>query len=413
MADDSLGARLVLVGGGHAHLRVLEEMAVRGASASTGAFEVILVSEDRHHWYSGRVPAYLQGALDESELSFDLEALCRDAGVRFVEGRVASVRAGAVAGTENGPGSPLRIVLDSGREIRAGGASLDVGSVPRGLDVAGVQDHAMGVRPMARARELRRSLDGRIEGTPHNGTVEVAVVGGGPAGVEVVLAVEARIRGRGRHPRVVLVEAGPGILPAFGHRVRILALRILARRGIEVRTHSTVTAVQPGRIVVTGSDRPTSQASHTLKAQCTIWLTGTAPPPLLQASRGLPLDDEGFFLVDDTLRAVGGVPVWGAGDCIALKGHPEMPRAGVFAVRQGPVLATNLMRWLTSGDEEEVRYTPQSSFLALMDTADGRALLRWKGIVWHSRLAGWLKRRIDGRFVDRFQATGASPNPRA
>ncbi len=96
-----------------------------------------------------------------------------------------------------------------------------------------------------------------------------------------------------------------------------------------------------------------------------------------------------------------GAPVWGAGDCVTLSDHPDTPKAGVYAVRQGPVLARNLRAAL--GEGTPGTYAPQRTFLSLLNTADGRALLRWHGVVSHSRWAWRLKDRIDRRFVRRYR----------
>jgi selenide,water dikinase len=93
--------------------------------------------------------------------------------------------------------------------------------------------------------------------------------------------------------------------------------------------------------------------------------------------------------------------VWAAGDCATLSDHPETPKAGVYAVRQGPVLARNLRAAL--GDGTSRAYVPQKTFLSLLNTADGKALLRWHGAVSHSRFAWWLKDRIDRGFVRRYR----------
>ena len=81
--------------------------------------------------------------------------------------------------------------------------------------------------------------------------------------------------------------------------------------------------------------------------------------------------------------------------------HPETPKAGVYAVRQGPVLARNLRAALGAG--RATPYDPQRTFLSLLNTADGKALLRWHGVVSHSRAAWWLKDRIDRGFVRRYR----------
>jgi selenide,water dikinase len=135
-------------------------------------------------------------------------------------------------------------------------------------------------------------------------------------------------------------------------------------------------------------------------ADLVVWVAGAAGPALLGGA-GLPLDPRGFLLVDPTLRTVDGAPVWAAGDCATLAERPGTPKAGVYAVRQGPVLARNLRAAL--GEGTPVPYVPQRTFLSLLNTADGKALLRWHGVVSHSRWAWWLKDRIDRRFVRRYR----------
>ena len=140
-----------------------------------------------------------------------------------------------------------------------------------------------------------------------------------------------------------------------------------------------------------------------LPSALTVWLAGAAAPALL-GTAALPRDPRGFLLVGRTLQAVDGSPVWGAGDCVTLARHPEVPRAGVYAVREGPVLARNLRAALGEGGPRP--YTPQRTFLSLLNTADGKALLRWHALVSHSRWAWWLKDRIDRRFVARYRGAG-------
>ncbi len=367
------------MGGGHAHLFVLESL----ARDDWPAVEVTLVSPEPHHHYSGMVPGYLCGSYDEARLRFDLRALCTAAGARFRPGRAVALDLEArTLALEEGPSLPFDLV------------SFDIGSVPAALDTPGVREHAATVRPMSRAIELRERLDALIGRGAPEAPVEVAVVGAGAGGFEVALAMEARIRASGSTPRVRLLEAGPEPLAEFEPDVRRRTTRILSDRGVELRTGARVTAVRPDRVEVEGSPP--------INSSLTVWLAGAAAPPLFGRGDGAgpPTDEAGFLRVDRTLRAVGGVPVWGAGDCIALEGHPEMPRAGVYAVRQGPVLARNL-RAALEGEEPE-SYSPQESFLSIMNTADGRALLRWKRLVSHSPPAWWLKDWIDRRFMRRF-----------
>jgi selenide,water dikinase len=375
--------RLVLVGGGHAHLEVLRS-AARERFAAT---EVVLVSPFRSHHYSSMVPGYLQRRYREAELAFDLPAICRAAGARFVEGYADAVDGGA------------RTVAVGGERLEFDAASLDVGSDPSGLDVPGVGEHAFTVRPLSRAVALEARL-AAVGCEPGTGPVPVCVVGGGAAGAELSWAVQRRLALSGRACAVTLVERAPELLPEYGPAARGRARRLLEARGVRVVLGREVAEVGPGMVTLAdGTELPSA---------LTLWLTGAAPNALTRAS-SLAKDARGFVLVDGTLREADGAPVWGAGDCVTPRDHPHTPKAGVYAVREAPVLAANL-RASCGGGVAAARYAPQPHFLALLNTADGRALLRWHGVLSHSRAAWHLKDWIDRRYVRRYQSlyAGAS-----
>jgi len=370
--------RWVLVGGGHAHLHVLREW----ARHPIDDVELVLISPYARHHYSGMVPGYLGGTYEEAQLTVDLPRLARAARARFFQAWVEQV---------DGAG---RLVQAGGVRFAFDVASLDVGSAPAGGRTPGVEAHAFTVRPMSRAAELRAALDARLaRGGPD--PLAIAVVGGGAAGVEVALALERRAAAHAAGCVVRLVERGPVILPEFSARVRRLALRALAARGIEVRTGCRVDAVDPDGVRLDG---------ERMAAGLVVWLAGAAAPPLLESSN-LPRDPQGFLLVDATLRAVGGAPVWGAGDCIGIEGAGNVPKAGVYAVREAPVLNRNVRVALAGRAQgTPVPYRPQRSFLSLLNTADGRAIVRWRGVALQSRWAWRLKDRIDRRFVQQYQS---------
>jgi selenide,water dikinase len=245
---------------------------------------------------------------------------------------------------------------------------------------------------MREALALRDVVDGRVRAAARrDAPVRVTVVGGGAGAVEVALAIHRRIADAGREPAVTIVERGGSIVPDFepGARRRLAAL--LERRGVAVLLRRRVAEVRAGAVVLDAGTRR--------RSDLTVWVAGAAPPPVLGAS-DLPRRD-GYFLVDATLRAADGAPVWGAGDCVALADHPVLPKAGVYAVRQGPVLAHNLRAALGGGAPR--RYEPQRDFLALLNTADARAFYRWRGLSGRARWAWLLKDVIDRRWVRQYQ----------
>ena len=388
--------RLILLGGGHAHLEVLRQAALRRLRG----VELILISPSAFHHYSGMAPGFLQRTYEERELAVDLPRLCHAAGARFQEG---------YADTVDPTG---RWVEVDGTRIECDLISADVGSAPAGLDdVPGAREFAIPLRPVIETVGLRARLDKLLQSADAGPAVAgatrsltVCVVGGGAAGVEIALAVRRRADDAARPADVTLVERSSQLLGERGAHVAGEVADLLAARRVQVRTAATLTRVTEHDVVL--------DTGEVVPARLTIWLAGAAPTAVTAAS-ALPKDARGYWLMDETLRSVGGGAVWGAGDCIGIAGHPDVPKAGVYAVRAAPVLAANL-RIAAESDTPVARdrlrsFVPQSTFLSLLNTADGKALLQWHRVSSHSRWAWWLKDRIDRRFVAKYQLL----NPRS
>jgi selenide,water dikinase len=358
--------RLVLLGGGHAHLFVLEGLATRPLRG----VETTLISLDQRQAYSGMVPGMIGGRYQLPELSFDLPAISRRAGVAFIHAEAAQFAP-----------AERRVVLAGGRSVEYDVLSVATGSTVEGGDLPGVAAHAYRVKPIGRALEIVAALE-RAAATAADPAV--VVVGGGAAGIEVALGARARLRRLGRlGATVTVVESEPRVL---GGRMAV--------NGVTVRLGSRVAAVLPDAVQL--------ESGSTLPAHVTIWSTGAAAPLLLRES-GLALDPRGFLLVDDRLRTVADPAVFAAGDAATLDHRPATPKAGVYAVREGPVLWKNLVA-AVAGGAPPMLYRPQPRFLAILNTGDGRAIVSygpaatWSG--WGMTLKDW----IDRRFMRRFQA---------
>ena len=369
--------RLVLVGGGHAHLEVL-----RAAARRPFAAEVVLVSPAPVQIYSGRMPAHLRGRIAASELSIELAPLCRAGAVRFVEASAMRVEADARAG----------VVMTTAGEFAADVISLDVGASVAGLDTPGVAEHAFSTRPAG----LWSALVSRVEALVASGdrqAISCCVVGAGIGGIELAFALHARITAAKLVANVALVDAAPRVLGGWDDDACEHVLRLLAERDIALHSGAEVVRVSADDVELSDGRR--------LRADVTVWTTGAAPHEWLRESP-LALDDEGWFRVDASLHASDGRAIWGAGDCIALNGTAWLPRSGVYAVRAAPVLAHNL-RVAVEGTEQLKVFRPSRRSLALVDTGDGRALAHWGRFTAGGRWAWWLKHAIDGRYVRRYQ----------
>ena len=189
--------RLLLVGGGHAHLEVLRSI----QRTPIPDIKVLLVSTGRFAAYSGAVPGYLAGRYTAENIAFDLDALARAAGGVFMDDVVEQV---------DGTAHTAQL---SGKRIAFDACSIDIGSSPAGSDVPGVGAHALSLRPLVNAISLLRRFDAlalarRMER-------HCVVVGGGAAGVEVALALAARANGR---VRVSIVHDREELLPGYPAR---------------------------------------------------------------------------------------------------------------------------------------------------------------------------------------------------
>lgn len=334
--------------------------------------------------YSGMVPGLVAAAYPAHALEIDVVPLARRSGARVV----------LAAATRVDPAA-RRIELEGRPPLAYDVASLDVGSSVHGLDLPGVREHAVATRPIGR---FTRQLDARLRALAAGGRrLRIAVVGGGAAGVELACALRARL---GPGPGVCLVSDAPALLPErpdLGERAR----QALSRLDIVLCLGRRVARVEKDALWLEGGADP-------IECQLAVWATGAAAPDLVRNSP-LPRDERGFVRVGDSLAVTDCEGLFAAGDCASLASWPELPKAGVYAVREGPVLDANLRSALAGRPLRA--YRPQRDFLALLNLGNGRALGARSGRVFEGRWVFRLKDRIDRRFMRRFQVLDAAGRP--
>jgi len=367
---------LVLVGGGHAHVHVLKSFGMRPMPG----VRLTLVSREGETPYSGMIPGFVAGTYSFEECHIDLARLGAATGARFIQAEATGIdRVQRQLLLRNRP--PLAYDL----------LSIDVGSTPGAAAIPGASEHALIVRPIStfgdRWLEFHRTLAGRT------GSLAATVVGGGAGGTELALALRARLGRDAPHLAIAvrLVTQGE-VLARHPPAARAAARRMLARRGIDLIEGVGVTAIEAEAITLVGGRRLTSDT--------TLVVTDATAPRWLAAT-GLACDDGGFLAVDATLQSPDDPAIFAAGDCAAVRAHPR-PKAGVFAVRQGPPLAENLRRALLGQPPHP--FTPQSSYLALIGSGDGEAIAVRGGLAltgrWAWRLKDWIDRRWMAMYRD-------------
>src|SRR6266480_2814404 len=264
--------------------------------------------------------------------------------------------------------------------------SLDTGSSAG--EPAGAAEHALRVRP------VEPFLAGweRLRESARRGEVRrIAVIGGGAAGVEVLLAMRHGLAG------VAVEFALFSELPILaGHGARRRIVRMLCERGVAVHAGRKVLAAGENGLELDGGGR--------FEAQIVVWATGAYAPSRI-AHSGLATDARGFVAVSDTLQSRSRPEIFAAGDVATVIGEPR-PKSGVFAVRQGPVLARNLRRALAGKALE--RFRSPSRSLALISCGGRYAVASWGRFSLEGAWVWRWKDRIDRRFVGQYRFGGTS-----
>jgi selenide,water dikinase len=360
---------LLLAGGGHAHIEVLRRLRPGGRTAQP----YILVNPSRWFVYSGMVPGLVAGHYALDDCRIDLAATCDAAGVTFVEATIVAIDLESRVA-----------VLGDGRRLGFSTLSLAIGSTPALDGIEGASTHAVAVRPWTRFLDRWQGWLTDVRGGAS--TAGLAVVGGGAGGAEFAMAAAHQLRVSGR-PDVAVTIITDGLVPSHGPAVRRRVSAGLARAGVRLLDGRRVQRVAPDHVVC--------DTGEVVPADLTVCATGAVGPAWLRET-GLSTDDAGFVLVDACLRSVSHPFVFAGGDVATLVSDP-VPKAGVFAVRQGPVLARNLSG--VGADVPLARYRPQRWWLSLISLGARRAVASYGALAWEGAWVWRWKDAIDRRFV--------------
>lgn len=363
--------RVILAGGGHAHLAVLADWAKQPLPDTSRK----LVTSSRHTVYSGMVPGWLAGIYRANDLMIDLKPLAETAGAELI--------VAAVTGLD-----PERqtLRLSSGETMAFDLLSLATGGEADIATLTALGDRLIPVRPMGPLMERWSDfLDTKIR-TP---VANVAVVGGGAAGVELALGVHAALTRSFGHAKVSLVTPQEGLLAGHVAAVRRLVLAELAQRGIVVH-YALAAGEENGLLLSNGTFIP---------ADCAIAATGSRAPRWLSQS-GLACNEQGFVAVGADMRSKSHPTIFAAGD-IANRVDRNLERSGVHAVKAGPVLAANL-RAVVAGETLST-YQPRARTLYLLALGDRRAIVSWGRFAASGKWPWWIKDWIDRHFVGKYR----------
>jgi len=283
------------------------------------------------------------------------------------------------------------VLCENGTSLPYDVLSIDIGGRSPASDTPGAVEHALSVRPIDHFVRCWDEICNRI--VRGQGPRRLAVVGGGAAGVEVLLAMQYRLRrlAPGTQVSFELVCDAGSILLSHHESVRATFMRVLEQRGVILHLRSRAERVERGVIRLSGG--------ASVAADAIVWATGASAPSWPKSS-GLATDDGGFVRVNRLLQSVSHPHVFAAGDIASVAGEPR-PKSGVYAVRAGPPLADNLRRRLNG--KPLVEWTPQKHALALITTGDRYAVASRGNLALEGKWVWHWKNWIDTRFMQRYR----------
>ncbi|KAJ9457600.1 Rubredoxin-NAD(+) reductase [Diplonema papillatum] len=356
---------LVLVGGGHTHAYTLKNL----ITDPDPAVHVTLVTRSTRTPYSGMLPGYIAGIYTYEECHVNLSRLCELGGYTLVVKEVVAFDLARKLVKAVSPGT-----ADAPVDIPFDVLSIDIGSTPRS-EISGAA--VVPVKPIdslhLRWEDILRTAERRLStGQPFR----VAIIGAGASGCEMALNVEARLAAlaervapAGTGSAVELLSRGKEVLGSHSPAAKAEVMAELRRRRIRVHLDADVVSFsEAASVLVTagGEQVPCDAALSCAAAGTAAWLTRT----------GLALDAGGFIAVNGTLRSTSHADVFAAGDCAGLP--KPVSKAGVIAVREGPVLTRNLRRALRGDPDYEV-FVPPSVFLGLISTGHTSTCIASRG----------------------------------
>ena len=378
LKTDIVHTDVVLIGGGHAHIEVLRNF---GMKPEPG-IRLTLISKEDKTLYSGMLPGLIANHYEFDEAHIDLRPLTYFANCRFFHSEVLAIDL------------KKNIVLCDGRPpVPFDVLSLDIGSSPSEVPY----DHAC-VIPVKPINNFYRSLKNSETYSDEDQSRTIGIVGGGAGGVELAFAIKHRLMSvlnttheTASNIDVAIITADDSVLPAFSRSAQKHCMKALESAGIRLITGFKVINAKNNTIY--------NDVGKEITVDRVIWAT-EASAAKWPGDCGLQTNETGFVRVNKFLQAIGHKNIFAVGDIADVEKF-KRPKSGVFAVRQGPILAKNLRR-VARGKIRLHKYSPQRHVLSLISLGEKIAI----GTKYRVAFCGeWLwrfKRYIDKRFIERY-----------
>jgi NADH dehydrogenase len=377
---DSVRPAVVIIGGGFGGLDAARALA--GAPVT-----VTLIDRRNHHVFQPLLYQVATASLSPGDIAAPIRWILRGQdNVRVLLAEAQSINVSA-----------RRVKLDAGHEVPYDYLIVATGATHSYFGHGEWQRFAPGLKTLEDALEIRRRVllaferaERESDATIQRQYLTFAVVGGGPTGVELAGALAEIAKQTLRDEfariepevaRIVLLEAGPTILPSFPETLRDSARRMLRSLGVEIWEGTMVTGVEAGAVHM-GTER--------LSARTVVWAAGVTASPLGKLL-DVPLDRSGRVVVEQDLSVPGHPEIFVVGDLAVFTHQTGQPLPGVaqVAMQGGKAAARNVVRRLR-GEPTKLFHYRDLGNMATIGRARAIADLHWMRLSGFFAWLAWL-----------------------
>jgi NADH dehydrogenase len=340
--------------------------------------EVVLI--DRHNFQTF-LPLLYQvstAGLAADHVAYPIRGALRKTNVQFRMGTPGKLNA-----------ATSELTLKDGQVVKYDHLVIAMGSTTADFGISGVKENALGMKTVGEALTIRSEVMRSYEEMCRQGNqdkLDIAIVGGGPTGVEMAGAFAELVRGPLRSDyadaanrvRVSIIEAGPRLVPSFSESLSTKTQKDLEKLGVTVLTNTSVKEVMPDSILTLDG--------NTIPANTTVWAAGVKGVPAMDQLH-LPVT-RGRIDVSSTLQVTGYENVWAIGDIAGAVGSDGMPLPMVapVAMQQGRFLAKQIQALTAAKPLANFKYKDKGSMATI---GRHKAIVEVKGIKISGPIA-WL-----------------------
>lgn len=370
--------KVVIVGAGFAGFNAVKKL--RGAKH----FDITLLDRENHHLFQPLLYQVAMAAISPADIAIPIRSyFSSDRNVRVIKTNATGVDiARQVVQTDSGEYGYDYLMLACGARHAYFGREE-------------WESNAPGLKTLPQATEIRRRVLEAFEAAERDREqaqqrkhLTFVVVGGGPTGVELAGAIGEMSRYTlakdfrsidPRQTRVILVEAGPRILPAFDAELAARAMRDLESLGVQIWTSARVTSITANGVAI---------GTEHVDSSTVLWAAGVRAADIGR-SLGVAVDEIGRVPVQGDLSVAGQQNIFVCGDlarCNGADGRP-LPGTGAVAMQQGIFVAETLLRDSRNRQRGVFKYVDKGKMATI---GHARAVCEMRHIKLAGRFAWWV-----------------------